>query len=65
MEKDLNTHPLSRTEASLVARWLQDEKSKEVKGGWTAIWKTTPAQVANQYGVKPGDVITAARLDVK
>jgi hypothetical protein len=65
MKQDLTTHPLSRTEASLVSRWLQEEKSKEVKGGWTVLWKTTPAQIADQYGVKPGDVVTAAKLDVK
>lgn len=64
MAKELTTHPLNRTEASLVARWLQDEKSKDVKGGWMTIWKTTPEQVADQYGVKPGDVITAAKLDL-
>lgn len=64
MAKELKTHPLNRIEASLVARWLQEEKDKDVKGGWTAIWKTTPEQVANQYGVKPGEVITAAKLDL-
>lgn len=65
MDKELKDHPLNRTEASLVARWLQEEKSQNVPGGWTVIWKTTPAQVAEQYGVKPGEVITAAKLDVK
>lgn len=65
MDRDLNSHPLKRFEAVAVVTWLRDEKEKEVKGGWTAIWKRTPDQVAKDYGVKPGDVISAAKLDVK
>jgi hypothetical protein len=63
MDKNLNEHPLGRFEAAMVVRWLQDEKEKDVKGGWTALWKQTPEQVAKAYGVKPGEVITAAKLD--
>lgn len=59
------SQPLTRTEATMVVRWLRDEKEKSVDGGWTAVYKKTPDQVATAFGVKSVEVISAARRDVK
>lgn len=58
-------HKLGRVEASMVVRWLKNEKGREVNGGWTAIWKRTPDQVAKDYNVTAKEVREAARIDEK
>ena len=52
---------LGRTEAGWVADWLEQVKGKYVKGGWTAVYRLTPADVARDYDVALKDVIRIAR----
>lgn len=55
-----NEKPLTRTEASLIARWLQD-KGKPTKQGWVSLWKLSPAQVSETYQETEQDILIAAR----
>jgi len=52
---------LGRTEAGWVADWLEQVKGKYVKGGWTAVYRLTPVDVARDYGVELKEVIRIAR----
>lgn len=51
---------LGRTEATWVAKWLEDNGAK-VESGWLAVYKMTPFQVAKKYHVTVEEVISAAK----
>ena len=52
---------LGRTEAGWVADWLELEKGKYVKGGWTAVFRLTPIDIAREYQVEVSEVVRVSR----
>ena len=52
--------PISRTEATLCASWLE-RLGIAVQGGWIGVYKLTPAMVATEYDVDLSDVLKAIR----
>jgi len=55
-----NEKPISRPEASLLARWLQ-EQGKPPEQGWLSLWRMSPAKVAEEYEVNEHDILVTIR----
>ncbi len=51
---------LTRTEATLVASWLE-KQGKKVVSGWIDVWKLTPTQVGIAFNVSAEEVEKIAR----
>ena len=62
--KDIKNHPLSRSEAIRVARWLAKQTGRPIPGGWTAIHRLSCSQIAQTYKQSLDAVLKEARLDV-
>lgn len=65
MPNELKDQPLGRSEAQRIVRWLREEKGRVVIGGWVAVHKLTPAQIAKEYTVDVNQIIDKARLNVQ
>jgi len=52
--------PLSRTEATICATWLEGQ-GIAVPSGWISLWKMLPDAVAQEYKVKLTDLLKAIR----
>jgi len=52
--------PLSRTEATICATWLEGQ-GIAVPSGWISLWKMSPDAIAQEYKVKLTDLLKAIR----
>jgi len=52
--------PLSRTEATIAAAWLEGQ-GIAVPSGWISLWKMLPDAIAQEYKVKLTDLLKAIR----
>ena len=53
--------PLSQLESKMVADFL---RSKGWQVHWSTLWRMSPAEVSEKYGVAPKEVISACRRKV-
>ena len=52
--------PLSRTEATICATWLEGQ-GEAVPSGWISLWKMKPSEIAKEYKVDLPDLLKAIR----
>ena len=52
--------PLSRTEATIAAAWLEGQ-GIAVPSGWISLWKMTPDAIAQEYKVGLVSLLKAIR----
>jgi len=55
-----NDTPLSRTEATICATWLE-RQGEAVSSGWISLWKMKPSDIAKEYKVDLSDLLKAIR----
>lgn len=57
----LNNSPLSRGEAIWVSRWMMEVKNIKLDGGFYAVLRLTPSQIAKQYKLNVLEILQTAR----